>query len=96
VVVLGCPRGAFAGNLRAGALLGQALELVEYRNHGDPIPNVPPWPMWKHAAKGTMLGDPVRALAPSMANHAIGLYQANVRALATPAPAPSAWRGTTR
>jgi hypothetical protein len=94
VVTFGCPRGAFGLNLVAGPLARTALELVEYRNYGDPIPDVPPWPMWKHAKRGTMIGAPIHAQAPSMANHAIALYQTNLKA--KPAPAPSAWRGTAR
>lgn len=79
VLTFGCPRGAFMGNMVAGPLVRSALEAVEYRNYSDPVPNVPPWPMWKHAMKGTMLGAPVHDLAPSMQDHAIELYNAHLK-----------------
>jgi hypothetical protein len=79
VLTFGCPRGAFMGNMVAGPLVRSALEAVEYRNWGDPIPDVPPWPTWKHAVKGTMLGAPIHDLAGSMQDHAIQLYSAHLK-----------------
>jgi len=79
VVTFGCPRGAFMGNITAGALVRSGLEAVSYRNAGDPVCEVPPWPMWKHNVRLTDLGDHVHALAPAMSDHAIALYQTNVR-----------------
>ena len=79
VVTFGCPRGAFMGNITAGALVRSGLEAVSYRDAGDPVCEVPPWPMWKHNVRLTELGDHVHALAPAMSDHAIALYQSNVR-----------------
>jgi hypothetical protein len=75
VILFGCPRGAFIGNIVAGPLQRSALELVEYRTYGDPVPSLPPYPLWKHAKRGTMVGAPIHALAPSVADHNIALYQ---------------------
>ncbi len=91
VVVVGCPRGAFMGNLTAGPLLRQALELFAYDDYGDPIPDVPLWPMWKRLVRGAMLGKPESILLPSMSRHAITLYLANLELIFGPiAPAIAA------
>jgi len=47
---------------------------------------VPPWPTWKHATKGTYLGSPVHDLVGTMADHAITLYQSNVRLIELQGP----------
>jgi len=79
VITFGCPRGAFIGNLTAPSLLRSALEAVSYRNFGDPVCEVPPLPMWKHNVSLTTLGSHFHALAPSMEDHAIDLYQRTMR-----------------
>ena len=79
VVTFGCPRGAFIGNITAGGLVRSGLEAVSYRNAGDPVCEVPPWPMWKHNVRLTTIGAPIHAQAPSMADHAIALYLTNLK-----------------
>jgi len=73
VVVFGCPRGALMTNIVAGPLVRAGLEAIEYRNAGDPVPETPPWPMWKHNAKGVDIG------APSLGAHAMALYLGNLQ-----------------
>lgn len=79
VITFGCPRGAFIGNLTAGGLVRSGLEAASYRNAGDPVCEVPPWPTWKHNVKLTTIGAEFHSRAPSMADHAITLYQKNVK-----------------
>ena len=81
VVTFGCPRGAFMGNLTAGGLVRSGLEAVSFRNSGDPVCEVPPWPTWKHNVSLTTLGSRFHALTPSMSEHSIALYQQHIDAL---------------
>ncbi len=80
VITVGCPRGAFMGNLTAGGLVRSGLEAVSFRNFGDPVCEAPPWPMWKHNVSLTTLGSHFHDMAPSMADHAITLYLSNLKA----------------
>jgi hypothetical protein len=75
VVTFGAPRVAFCLNLTLGALLRFAVELAEYRRAGDPVPRVPMAPFYRHLTRGDDLGV---ALPEPIANHAIGLYVADL------------------
>ena len=81
VVTVGCPRGAFMGNLTVGGLVRSGLEAVSFRNFGDPVCEVPPWLLWKHNVRLTTLGSRFHEAAPSMADHSIALYLSNLKAL---------------
>jgi hypothetical protein len=66
-------------NLTLPCLAKDALELVEYRRAGDPVPHVPVRPLFRHLTRGIAIGadcgDPI-------GNHAISRYGADLVALA--------------
>lgn len=78
VITFGAPRVAFLANLALPRLARDALELAEYRRCGDPVPHAPMRPLFRHMTRGAALG---RALPEPIANHAIGLYAADLAAL---------------
>lgn len=78
IVTFGAPRVAFLANLTLPCLARNALELVEYRRAGDPVPHVPTRPLFRHLTRGVALG---HALPEPIANHAIGLYADDLAAL---------------
>ena len=82
IVTFGAPRVAFLANLTLPRLTNDALELVEYRRAGDPVPHVPMRPLFRHLTRGIAVGadcgDPI-------GNHAMGRYAAD---LAAPAHSP--------
>jgi len=71
VVSFGAPRVAFLANRRFGRLVRSALEAIEYRRAGDPVPDAPPWPLFRHPTDGVRLGS---ALPDPIANHSIDRY----------------------
>ena len=71
LVTFGAPRVAFGLNFRFGRLVRSALEAVEYRRAGDPVPDVPSRPLFKHPTRGVEIGE---ARADPIENHSIGLY----------------------
>lgn len=81
VVTVGCPRGAFMGNVTAGGLVRSGLEAVSFRNFGDPVCEVPPWLIWKHNVGLTTLGDRLVESVPTMADHSIALYLSRLKNL---------------
>ncbi len=76
-VTFGAPRVAFCLNLRLGRLVRRADELAEYRRAGDPVPDVPMRPFYRHVTRGVELS---AARPMRIANHAIALYQADLAA----------------
>ena len=81
VVTVGCPRGAFMGNLTAGGLVRSGLEAMSFRNFGDPVCEVPPWLIWKHNVSLTTLGDRLVENVPTMADHSVALYLSRLKDL---------------
>jgi hypothetical protein len=77
IVSFGAPRVAFMANRRFGRLVRSALEAVEYRRAGDPVPDAPPWPLFRHPSAGVRLGSP---LPDPIANHSIAHYAADLAA----------------
>ncbi len=77
VVTFGAPRVAFILNLGLINLARDALDLAEYRRAGDPVPGVPPRPIFRHVTRGVAIGvdcgDPI-------GNHAIARYAADLAA----------------
>ncbi|HYA07756.1 MAG TPA: hypothetical protein VEF90_17855 [Xanthobacteraceae bacterium] len=78
VVTFGAPRVPLGLNFYFGRLVRSALEAVEYRRAGDPVPSVPTWPLFAHPTRGVVIG---KALPDPIANHSIALYAANLAAL---------------
>ena len=76
-MTFGAPRVAFGGNFWFGRLVRAALEAVEYRRAGDPVPDVPAWPIYMHPTRGRPIG---AALADPIANHSIQRYAADLAA----------------
>ena len=87
VITYGAPRVAFVLNLALSRRLAGALDLVEYRRAGDPVPTVPFWPLFRHVTRGAAIGvdcapaSPIADVIAKSGNHAIGLYGADLRAL---------------
>ena len=77
LVTFGAPRVAFAANFRFGRLVRSSLDAVEYTRAGDPVPDVPMRPWFKHPTRGVTIGE---ALPNPIANHAIALYAADLAA----------------
>jgi hypothetical protein len=75
VVTFGAPRVAFCLNLALRRGLRGADELIEYRRAGDPVPHVPMRPLYRHLTRGVAIG---AARPEPIANHAIGLYAADL------------------
>ena len=77
VVTFGAPRVAFILNLGLVKLARAALDLAEYRRAGDPVPDVPLRPIFRHVTRGMAIGvdcgDPI-------GNHAIARYAADLAA----------------
>lgn len=78
IITFSAPRVAFLANLTLPFLAKDALELVEYRRAGDPVPHMPMRPLFRHLTRGVALG---RALPEPFANHATGLYAGDLAAL---------------
>ena len=81
VVTVGCPRGAFMGNLTAGGLVRSGIEAVSFRNFGDPVCEVPPRLIWKHNVSLTTLGDRFVENVPTTADHSVALYLSRLKDL---------------
>ena len=79
LVTFGAPRVPLSINLAFSALLRHAAELVAYERDGDPIPHVPPRPLFRRGMRGTEIGSAV--FGDPMANHAIDLYVADLTRL---------------
>jgi len=78
VVTFGAPRAPLGLNFHFGRLVRSALDAVEYRRAGDPVPGVPTWPLFAHPTRGIEIG---KALPDPIANHSIALYAADLAAL---------------
>lgn len=76
VVVFGAPRVSFILNSIFGGLVRRALEAVEYRENGDPVPDVPTGWLFRHPTWGHMIGAPE---PEPLANHAIAKYMADLK-----------------
>jgi hypothetical protein len=82
IVTFGAPRVAFIANFALSHFARDALELAEYRRAGDPVPGVPPRPIFRHVSGGIAIGvdcgDPI-------GDHAISRYAADLAAPGTKA-----------
>jgi len=86
VITFGAPRVAFRLNHALIALIGQALEAIQYERHGDIVPGVPWPPFFTHPAKRIKIGEAVRGLegVDPLVNHEIARYIADIANLAHP------------
>ena len=80
LVTFGCPRGAALWNFHAGSYLRTARDIRRFVRAGDPIPDVPFRPLYKHLTRPSMIGVRTKSLDP-MSNHDINLYGSDLKAL---------------
>jgi pimeloyl-ACP methyl ester carboxylesterase len=89
LVTFGAPRVAFALNFALRQLVRRGtLECVEYRRRGDPVPTVPPRPIFKHVTRGVAIGAPLPAppgvideFVAKVGDHDVQRYRADLQAL---------------
>jgi hypothetical protein len=79
LVTFGSPRVAALWNVALGRLIGAALEAVGFEHRGDPVPDVPTLPPFKHVIRRRTIGKPL-GFPLSTADHALALYARDLRA----------------
>ena len=86
IVTFGEPRVAAFWNRSIRAEWGRAYEDFRYRRDGDPVPHVPPWPLYRDPDGVADIGkalDPLHHVVTE--NHSIDLYIADIEAEQGPA-----------
>lgn len=81
LVTFGSPRCAAMWNRQAPAYLATARDKRRFSRVGDPIPELPGLPTYRHLVPDSPIGIPVLSGGP-MINHSIDLYVADIKAAA--------------
>lgn len=80
LVTFGSPRCAAMWNRQALSYLSGAFDLKRFSRIGDPIPELPGLPTYRHLVRNSPIGIPVLSGQP-MVNHDIDRYVADLKGL---------------
>lgn len=80
VVTFGSPRCAAMWNRQAPAYLATARDMKRFSRVGDPIPELPGLPTYRHLVPNSPIGTPLLS-GGAMVNHNIALYASDLKAM---------------